>query len=94
MRVLLALLLIAAPVCAAEERELWCEQFEAEGAEMEICARRTTRNVPSVVERPLIREPSFVILSPLSGRQTTMPPVTTRTRRVRLGRNGRVTVGY
>lgn len=94
MRVLLALLLIAAPVCAAEveERELWCEQFETDG--VELCARRTTRDVPSIVGPPTIREPSFVILSPQRGRMSTMPPVTTRTRRVRLGRNGRVTVGY
>lgn len=94
MRVLLVLLLIAAPVCAAEveERELWCEEVaEADGAE--ICARRTTQNEPRV-RRPLVREPAFVILSPQRGRMSTMPPVTTRTRRVRLGRNGRVTVGY
>ena len=92
MRVLLALLLIAAPVCAAEveERELWCEQFETDG--VEICARRTTRNVPRI-ERPLIRRPAAVILSPQRGRQTTMPPAMIRTRSVRLGRNGRVTFG-
>lgn len=91
MRVLLALLLIAAPVGAAE-RELWCERVaEADGAE--ICARRTAGSEPRHEWDP-VREPSFVILSPQRGRMSTMPPATTRTRRVRLGRNGRVTVGY
>ncbi len=85
MKILLALLLIAAPVGAAQERELWCDD--------EACAVRTTRSVPRV-EREPIRQPSHVILSPLRGRQTTMPPTTTRTRRVRLNRNGSVTVGY
>ena len=90
MKILLALLLIAVPVGATEERELWCEQFETDG--VEICARRTTRNVPRI-ERPLIRRPAAVILSPQRGRQTTMPPAMIRTRSVRLGRNGRVTFG-
>ena len=75
MKILLALLLIAAPVGATEERELWCDD--------EACAVRTTRSVPRV-EREPVRQPSHVILSPLRGPQSTMPPVTTRTRRVRV----------
>ena len=85
MKILLALLLIAAPVGATEERELRCDE--------ETCTVRTGRSVPRI-QRPLIREPSHVILSPLRGPQSTMPPVTTRTRRVRVSPNGRVTVGY
>ena len=77
MRILLALLLIAAPVSAEEIEARYREPFE------------------STRKHGYSRQPDAVALpAGISTPRSTNMPATTRTRRVRLGRNGRVTVGY